>query len=198
MGLLLFLIVREPDPPARFFARVAAPIVDLCTPWIERVSIRVENGILFIAGDLVFDASLADGRPFPPVPGTWRQSAAIYLAMLVVFCGAWVIPPGFRRRRWAVLPPALVALVLAAALALTAEVQRAALESIGSGALREIPLADTPLNRELLLSLEGRLGWLRSVCAFLDAGGRLGLALALGFAAAWLPAQGRPRRDAGP
>jgi uncharacterized membrane protein (DUF441 family) len=188
--------VRQPDPTARLFARAAAPIVDRVTPWIDNVSIRVENGILFISGAIVFDAPLADGRPLPPLPGDWRQSGSVYVAMLVVFCCAWVIPSGFRLWRWAALPPALLVLTALASIALTAEVQRAALDTIGSGALRDVALADTPQNRELLLSLERRLYLLRSTCAFLDAGGRLGLAMLIGLAAAWLPMRGLPERKA--
>ena len=182
-ALLLALVIVWPKPWILLVAHTTAPVIDAVTPWAQHVSVEVVDSLLVITGDLVFPGVLDDGSPMPAISGNWRQSALGYVAVLAVALTAWAIPSVAWRRRALDLPLALTLAILWAALALTAEIQRAALESIGSGALAHIAMADLPQNHELLSALQRRLSGLRWVCAFLHAGGRLGIALLAGFAA---------------
>lgn len=195
-AVLLAVAVLWPRPWMTLIARVSAPIIDAVTPWAQSISIDMVDRIFVVSGAIVFDGVLSDGRPMPPIPGTWRQSALVYLSMLPVALTAWAIPAVPWRRRGLALPLALGLALLLAALSLTVEIQRAALESVGSGALVNITLADIPRNHDLLASLERRLSVLRWTCEFLAAGGRLGLALLAGFASVLIMPQSRRTGDA--
>lgn len=173
-----------PHPWARLIAFVAAPVMDWATPWLQNVQMELRDHLFVISGTLVFDGVLVNRQPMPAIPGSWRQSSHIYIAALVVALTASMIPSGGWRRRIVAAPVALSLALLIASISIVTEVQRAALQYVGSGALSHLLLADHPHNHDLLTSLEARLSILQAICAFFNAGGRLGLSLLAGLASA--------------
>lgn len=188
--------VLKPEWWLALLAPVSGVVIDLCTPWLQSVTVRVEETMLWIEGAIRLSMTEANGGTLRELPAQWNRPGTAYLLTFVVACAAWAFPNASWRHRLAAFPLALALAALISAGAVTNDVQYTGLKAMGGGSLQHIELADTPETRAVLASLEKQFRRTTRIKAFRDAGGLLFLAALAGLAGYAVPLPRRPGRQA--
>jgi hypothetical protein len=174
-------VLMTPAPWLAGIGLITEFMVDTGTSWLHDVTVSQQSGTLTLHAGIDLGLILQDGNLLSPLPGTWSKNGTPSLQMLVVAVTVWAAARQPWKIRLIALPVVLLLAALAASFVLLIEVQETALSHIGSGLLDGLPLAPVETNLTTAKALANQWTRVEWIKAFLDAGGRLFLAVLAGF-----------------
>ena len=194
--LVTALVFVFPGTWLRLVAPLAAVTTNAFNPYLESVSVAVEDLGFHAQGVFQMDVTLADGAALPELLVWWKKADCWKtLGILVVAATIWACPACGWRRRLVLFPVVLAAAAWVSAYDVGIEIQETMLRDLAPKIFLENPLAASAANQAALQRLEtwhATVLWARQ---FNEGGGRMLLAVLAGLIGHVLPPRVGSRRN---